>query len=162
MYYKLQQEIYRNKVMRKFNTANLEHEITLMAEELGELCDAHLLHKKEELIDAIGDIMVYALGLSAIFNVNSDEIMNRNVEGADSLESHILYISREIGRIAKNYKKSNKKLIPDIDRKDEFVTSIGSLLGYCENALQFLDVNPVSVVETIVLNNKSRSHEGNF
>ena len=87
--YKLQKEIYQNKVDRGFNVTDVGKEIVLMAEELGELAKAYKnsdkkpareISNKDEMIDAVGDLMVYCLGLCEMFGVNSEEILKKIVE----------------------------------------------------------------------------------
>ncbi|MEK6874367.1 MAG: hypothetical protein AABX52_01305 [Nanoarchaeota archaeon] len=161
--YNLQQKIYENKIDRNFNTTDVGKEIILMTEENGELCDAFIKNDKAEIIDAIGDIMVYGLGLSAIFELNADDIINKKpiyeLEPAN-FQEHIPYLGRAIGRLAKNFKKSNKKLLPELNRRDEFETYIGDLLGYCAKALELVGDNHLVVLEKIILNNTIRTHTG--
>ena len=87
--YKLQKEIYQNKVDRGFNVTDIGKEIILMTEELGELAKAYKnsdkesareINKKEEMIDAIGDLMVYCLGLCEMLNINSEEVLEEIVK----------------------------------------------------------------------------------
>jgi NTP pyrophosphatase (non-canonical NTP hydrolase) len=86
---KLQKEIYQNKVDRGFNVTDIGKEIILMTEELGELARAYKnsnkksakeIDNRENIIDAIGDIMVYCLGLFEMLGVNSEEILPKIVE----------------------------------------------------------------------------------
>ena len=85
----IQKEIYENKVKRGFNVTDVGKEIILMTEELGELAKAYKnsdkksareINKKEEIIDAIGDLMVYCLGLCEMLGVNSEDILKGIVE----------------------------------------------------------------------------------
>lgn len=85
----LQKEIYQNKVNRGFNITDLGKEIILMTEELGELARAYKksnkkavqeINKKDEIIDAIGDLMVYCLGLCEMLGVDSKKILEKIVE----------------------------------------------------------------------------------
>jgi hypothetical protein len=71
-YYELQQKIYDNKIKKNFNVNNVGKEVILMSEEFGELCDAYLTNNTLEIIDAIGDLMIYSLGLSAMFKLDAD------------------------------------------------------------------------------------------
>ncbi len=84
----LQKKIFNNKVNRDFNTTDIGKEIILMTEELGELARAYKdsdkksakdISNKEEIIDAIGDLMVYCLGLCAMLGVSSEEILDKIV-----------------------------------------------------------------------------------
>lgn len=86
---KLQKDIYRNKVNRGFNVTDIGKEIVLMVEELGELARAYKnsnkkpareINQREEITDAIGDLMVYCLGLCEMLGVNSEEILEKIVE----------------------------------------------------------------------------------
>ena len=86
---KLQKEIYQNKVNREFNTTDIGKEIILMVEELGELARAYKnsnkkpareIDQKEEIVDAIGDLMVYCLGLCEMLGKNSEEVIGNIIE----------------------------------------------------------------------------------
>ena len=85
----LQKEIFKNKEKRGFNVTDVGKEIVLMVEELGELAKAYKnsnkkpareINNKEEIVDAIGDLMVYCLGLCEMLGVNSEEILKKIVE----------------------------------------------------------------------------------
>lgn len=86
---KLQKEIYRNKVDRGFNTTDIGKEIVLMTEELGELAKAYKnsdkkqageISNRDEIIDAVGDLMVYCLGLCEMLGVDSEKVLEEIVE----------------------------------------------------------------------------------
>ena len=162
-YYQFQQKIYQNKIDRNFNTTDIGKEIILMTEEFGELCDAHLINNKSEITDAIGDIMVYCLGLSAIFEWNCDDISNHNIQFPNNpmtLQDYIPYIGKEIGMIAKTYKKSNKQEAKSINKLDKFKSHIGNLISYCDNLFNLIEVNGNVIIENIISNNKIREHQG--
>ena len=85
---KLQKEIFNNKLSRGFNTLDVGKEIILMTEELGELAKAYKnsdkkpakeINNKDEITDAIGDLMVYCLGLCEMLGVNSEEVLTNIV-----------------------------------------------------------------------------------
>lgn len=85
----LQKEIYKNKINRKFNTTDIGKEIILMLEELGELARAYKnsdkkpakeINNKEEIADAIGDLMIYCFGLCEMLGVNSEEVLAKIIE----------------------------------------------------------------------------------
>lgn len=86
---KLQREIYANKVRRGWNVTDVGKEIVLMVEELGELARAYKnsnklpaaeIDQREEIVDAIGDLMVYCLGLSEMMGVDAGEVLTAIVE----------------------------------------------------------------------------------
>ncbi|MBU1204352.1 MAG: hypothetical protein KKA61_02680 [Nanoarchaeota archaeon] len=86
---KLQKEIYQNKLDKGFNVIDIGKEIILMTEELGELARAYKnsdkkpareISHKDEMIDAITDLMVYCLGLCEMLGVNSKEVLEKVVE----------------------------------------------------------------------------------
>ncbi len=86
---KLQKGIYQNKIDKGFNVTDIGKEIILMTEELGELARAYKnsnkkpagkISHKDEIIDAIGDLMVYCLGLCEMLGVNSNEVLEKVVE----------------------------------------------------------------------------------
>ena len=81
---KLQRAIYQNKVDRNFNVSDVGKEIVLMVEELGELANAYKrsdkrpvpdISEKADMVDAVGDLMVYCLGLCEMLQVNSEEVL---------------------------------------------------------------------------------------
>ena len=76
----IQKKIFQNKVKRGFNTTNICKEIVAISEELGELARAYKLNDKDEMIDAVGDIIVFCLGLFEIFGVNGEEVLTKIVE----------------------------------------------------------------------------------
>ncbi|MEZ4861740.1 MAG: MazG nucleotide pyrophosphohydrolase domain-containing protein [Caldilineaceae bacterium] len=85
----LQQEIYDNKVRRNWNVTDVGKEIVLMVEELGELARAYknsnklpaaAIDQREEIIDALGDLMVYCLGLCEMMEVNAETVLTAIVE----------------------------------------------------------------------------------
>lgn len=85
----LQREIYGNKVRRNWNVTDVGKEIILMTEELGELARAYknsnklpaaAIDQREEIVDAIGDLMIYCLGLSEMMGVNAEEVLMAIVE----------------------------------------------------------------------------------
>ncbi len=85
----LQREIYANKVRRNWNVTDVGKEIVLMVEELGELARAYKnsnklpaaeIDQREEIVDALGDLMVYCLGLSEMMGVNAAEVLTAIVE----------------------------------------------------------------------------------
>ncbi len=81
---KLQRTIYQNKVNRNFNVSDVGKEIVLMVEELGELANAYKrsdkrpapdISEKADMVDAIGDLMIYCLGLCEMLQVSSEEVL---------------------------------------------------------------------------------------
>ncbi len=85
----LQKQVYQNKVERGFNITDVGKEIILMTEELGELAKAFKnsdkkiakeISNKEEMIDAVGDLIIYCLGLCEMFGVESEEVLNKIIE----------------------------------------------------------------------------------
>ncbi|MFH0986815.1 MAG: hypothetical protein V1911_02070 [Candidatus Micrarchaeota archaeon] len=92
----IQKKVYENKVKRNFNTADIGKEIVLMVEELGELAKAYKnsnkksakeIDNREEIIDAIGDMMVYCLGLCEMMGENSEKILE-NIINNNKNRSH--------------------------------------------------------------------------
>jgi len=85
----LQKKIYQNKVDRGFNITDIGKEIVLMTEELGELAKsfkksdkktAKEISNKDEMADAIGDLMVYCIGLCEMLGLNAEEVLEKIVE----------------------------------------------------------------------------------
>lgn len=85
----LQQEIYNNKVRHQWNVTDVGKEIVLMVEELGELARAYKnsnklpaaeIDQRGEITDAIGDLMIYCLGLCAMMDLNGEEVLTKIVE----------------------------------------------------------------------------------
>ncbi len=167
-YYELQQRVYQNKARRNFNLTEVGKEIILITEEFGELCAAYLENNVADGIDAIGDIAVYGLGLSAMFEQNIDAIVRDVSLPSDlSKERRLLlvfdeyfFIGKEIGMLAKTYKQSNKRVVSEIDQKDVFVKHIGNLVMHCITALRLASQDPVKVLEQIINTNETRTHKG--
>jgi len=163
VYYQLQQRIYENKLRRNFNVDNVGKEIILMTEEFGELCDAYLTDNHNETVDAIGDLMVYCLGLSAMFKWNADEVINPKIsipKPVASLESFFPYVGRELGMFAKTYKKSNKQSVDEINNRDLFRIHLGNLMGYFSGMFGCVKADEIPVLELIITNNIERAHQG--
>lgn len=89
----LQEQIYRNKVNRAFNVTNVGKEIILMVEELGELARAYKhsdkkpaqeISRREEIIDAVGDLMIYCLGLCAMLDTDSERVLREIVKNNET------------------------------------------------------------------------------
>src|SRR3989344_7376220 len=99
-YSALQKRVYENKVRRGFNTTDIGKEINLLAEESGELCDAILQNNRADITDAIGDLMVYCLGLCEMFKFNSDETISPLIEPPKSLADYALHMGKEVGMLA--------------------------------------------------------------
>jgi len=85
----LQKDIYQNKINRGFNVTDVGKEIVLMVEELGELARAYKnsdkkpakeISHKDEMVDAVGDLMIYCLGLCEMLGVNSEEVLDKIIE----------------------------------------------------------------------------------
>lgn len=76
----MQKKVFENKVKRGFNTTDVGKEVILITEELGELAKAFRDNNKEEIADAIGDIMIYCLGLCEIVGVSAEELLQKIIE----------------------------------------------------------------------------------
>jgi NTP pyrophosphatase (non-canonical NTP hydrolase) len=80
----IQKEIFRNKADRDFNVTDVGKEIILVTEELGELARAYRdsnkkpardIDNRDAIIDAVGDIMVYCIGLCGMMGVECEEVL---------------------------------------------------------------------------------------
>jgi len=87
--HEIQKEVWKNKVNRKFNTTDVGKEIILLTEELGELAKAYKhsnqmpakeIDNKDEMIDAVGDMMIYNIGLCEMFGVESEKVLSDIIE----------------------------------------------------------------------------------
>lgn len=88
----IQDCITENKIRKGFNTTEVGPEIIHLAEELGELALAHRYRDHDKLVNACGDLIVYAIGLLGILghdagmvvmNIVSDNAKRRyQVDGA--------------------------------------------------------------------------------
>jgi NTP pyrophosphatase (non-canonical NTP hydrolase) len=162
MYNELQQKVYESKLQKGFNVTSVNKEIVLMAEEFGELCDSYLTDNDAEIIDAIGDMMIYCLGLCAMLKVNSDEIINKSIEQPerkDFLQDYFPYVGRELGMLAKKYRRAQKTSIDDISNKDELVAILGKLMGYCNLMFRYVKADEMKVLEEIITNNAARNNQ---
>lgn len=99
----LQRDIYRNKVNRNFNVTDVGKEIVLMVEELGELARAYKnsdklpapdINHKDEMVDAIGDLMVYSLGLCEMLDADSEKMLRSIVE-QNKTRTHTGYVGSQ-------------------------------------------------------------------
>lgn len=84
-----QKQVFQNKINRGFNVKDVGKEIILMTEELGELAKAYKksnkkpandIDNKDEIIDAIGDLMVYCLGLCEMLGVDCRKVLEKIIE----------------------------------------------------------------------------------
>ncbi len=91
----LQKKIFENKKDKGFNTTDIGKEIILLTEELGELArayknsnkkEAQEIDNKEEIVDAIGDIMIYCLGLSEMLEIDSEEVLEKIIKNNQDRE----------------------------------------------------------------------------
>ena len=73
----LQKRIFANKIKQGFNISSdyngINHEISLLAEELGELSRSHRRGNKKGVVDAVTDIIVHTLGLMEILKLDGDK-----------------------------------------------------------------------------------------
>jgi NTP pyrophosphatase (non-canonical NTP hydrolase) len=163
MYYPLQQSVYENKIKRSFNVLDVNKEITLMTEEFGELCDAYISDNHQEIVDAIGDIMIYCLGLCEMFKDNADEIIHKDIQKPERIKSlldYVPYLGRELGLVAKTYKKSNKKFVDEINMREDFIHHIGNIMGYCSEMFDYINVDENDTLIKIISANTTRTHQG--
>jgi len=96
----MQLEIYENKIRQDFNVTDIGKEIITLAEELGELARAYRdsdkraawrISNRDNITDAIGDIMVYCLGLCEMMNVDSTDLLKQIIHENNAREyrSHL-------------------------------------------------------------------------
>lgn len=97
---KLQRAVYQNKVDRNFNVSDVGKEIVLMVEELGELANAYKrsdkrpvpdISEKADMVDALGDLMIYCLGLCEMLQVNSEEAL-KDISARNTTRTHESWI----------------------------------------------------------------------
>lgn len=76
----LQEKIWMNKQKQNFNLQNQEHDLICMFEEAAEAAWA-LRHKEEEkFIDAVADLVIYALGLLRMMKVDAYKALLTKIE----------------------------------------------------------------------------------
>ena len=89
----IQKRIYQNKINRGFNVTDIGKEIILMTEELGELAKAYKnsnkksakeINNKDEILDAIGDLMIYCLGLYEMIGVDGEAILEKIIKSNEN------------------------------------------------------------------------------
>jgi NTP pyrophosphatase (non-canonical NTP hydrolase) len=90
----LQKEIFENKKKRGFNITDSGKEVVLMVEERGELARAVKNQNKEEMTDAVGDLMVYCLGLCEILGIDAQNVLEKIVENNKTRE-HTGFLKEE-------------------------------------------------------------------
>ena len=66
------------------------------------------------------------------------------------MNDYIRYVGREIGMLAKIWKKCNKEPVDKLDRREEFMKHTGNLLGYCSAMFNFIREDEFSVLERII------------
>lgn len=71
----LQKVVFDNKVARDFNITDVGKEIILLREELDELVAAYGQNDHEEMVDAVGDIAIYCIGLFQILGVDAETVL---------------------------------------------------------------------------------------
>lgn len=76
----IQKEIFENKRRKGFNTTDVGKEIILLTEEMGELAAAYRDKNEGEVRDAIGDMMIYLLGLCEITGTDSEKMITEIAE----------------------------------------------------------------------------------
>lgn len=80
----LQKRIFANKIKQGFNISSdyngINHEITLLAEELGELSRSHRRGNKKEVADAVTDIIVHTFGLMEILKLDGDKEVEKVIK----------------------------------------------------------------------------------
>ncbi len=160
VYLTLQKRVYENKVQRGFNLTDIGKEINLLAEESGELCDAILQNNRADITDAIGDLMVYCFGLCEMFGFDSDITIIQQIVAPQTLANYALHAGKEVGMLAKTYKRSNKKPVNEIDKREEFTAHIGRLMGVCSSMFRFIGADETQVLEQIITANETRTHHG--
>jgi len=75
-----QKRIYKYKKEKGLNRSDISKEIVCLVEELGELARSYRRHQNDEVVDAIGDLMVYCLGLCEIMNVDAEDLLEKIIE----------------------------------------------------------------------------------
>ena len=90
----LQKEVYENKKRRGFNVSDVGKEVVLMVEELGELARAVKNQSNEDMVDAVGDLMVYCLGLCEILGIDAQNVIEKIVENNKTRE-HTGFLKEE-------------------------------------------------------------------
>ena len=70
----MQKQVFANKIIKRFNTTNIEKEFCLLYGEVGEAFEAYR-KKKDDLGGELADIAIYLLGLSEMLGFSlQDEI----------------------------------------------------------------------------------------
>lgn len=74
---KLQKRIFANKIKQGFNISSdyngINHEISMLAEELGELARSHRRGNKEGVVDAVTDLTIHVLGMMEILGLDANK-----------------------------------------------------------------------------------------
>jgi len=83
----LQNEIWRNKIRRGFNTVIVGKELVLMMEEMGEVARAFRDENPEQVLAEIGDLLIYSLGLCKLLGGNAGELILRT-QRANETRTH--------------------------------------------------------------------------
>lgn len=75
----LQQEIFRNKIAKGFNTTDVPLEFGLLYGEVAETFDAYR-KKLPDLGEELADVAIYLLGLSEMLHINLEDEIIKKVE----------------------------------------------------------------------------------
>jgi len=76
---KIQKEIYENKVSKSFNVTNVYEEFCRLSGEVGEAIEAYIKNK-DDLGEELADIVIYALGIAEITNIDLETELKNKVE----------------------------------------------------------------------------------
>lgn len=80
----LQKRIFKNKQAKGFNITDIDTELLLITEELGEAVRAYRREGKEKLVEEIVDIIIYCLGLMEILGADASKEILKKVEENES------------------------------------------------------------------------------
>ena len=73
----LSEQVYQNKLEKRFNVTDVGMEICYLHGEVSELWDAYI-RKRGSVGEEMADILIYLLGLSKILNVDLEkELLNK-------------------------------------------------------------------------------------
>lgn len=76
----LQKRIIENKKRQGFNTTDIKIELYLMYKEINEFFEGYLKSDKENMVEELADISIYALGIAEMLDVNLFEEIVKKME----------------------------------------------------------------------------------
>ncbi|WP_125703908.1 MazG nucleotide pyrophosphohydrolase domain-containing protein [Lacticaseibacillus daqingensis] len=76
----LQQQILANKIKHRWNTTDVNFELLELYQEVGEAFKAHLHHDRANLAEELADVVIFALGIAEIEDLDLGAAVTAKVD----------------------------------------------------------------------------------